>query len=77
MFLSGRIHHITNNEQLYVLQGDHMQKDPIKQAHIGYDTDPDFSRPLFEVPAEAQERMLGQLSLLSNNSQSFYLFSIA
>jgi len=54
-----------------------MQKDPIKQAHIGYDTDPDFSRPLFEVPAEAQERMLGQLSLLSNNSQSFYLFSIA
>ncbi len=47
-----------------------MQKDPIKQAHIRYDTDPDFSRPLLEVPAEARERMSGRLSLLYGKAKA-------
>ncbi len=47
-----------------------MLKDPIKRAHIRYDTDPDFSKPLFKISPEARERMLGRLSLLYGEAEA-------
>ena len=36
----------------------------MKTSRIPYDRDPDFTRPLLEIPAEARERMLRRLAFL-------------
>lgn len=37
---------------------------PLKASRIPYKRDPDFTRPLLEIPGETHERMLGRLSFL-------------
>jgi len=42
----------------------------IKRSHIPYDRNPDFSRPLLEIPTDARERMLSRLSFLYGESEA-------
>ena len=47
-----------------------MAKNSIKKTHIRYNTDPDFSKPLFKISPEVRERMLGRLSLLYGEAEA-------
>ena len=44
--------------------------EPVKWTHVPYNLEPDFTRPLLEIPAEARERMLSRLSFLYGDSEA-------
>jgi sucrose phosphorylase len=44
--------------------------EPVKWTHIPYNLEPDFTRPLLEIPAEARERMLSRLAFLYGESEA-------
>ena len=47
-----------------------MKKNSKKITRIRYNTDPDFSKPLFRIPDEAREQILGRLSLLYGKAEA-------